>query len=104
VATFTPTNLAVHVCAHVFSNTHPVLLVVNEENDWQFLCGGLHPEGEIPSVVGVGHLTTRDPSLNECADLPPNFEAERSSLNDRWIRTPIERRPSNNRMERPREP
>lgn len=90
MAEFTPPYLAVYVCAHVFSNTRPVLLVVNEKGDWMFLCGELHPESEIPALVGVGHLTTRDPSLNECADLPQNFEAERSTVNDRWIRTPLD--------------
>jgi hypothetical protein len=103
MAEFTPTNLGVFVCAHILSNTRPVLLVVHDEYDWQFLCGETHPEGEIPSLVGVGHLTTRDPTLSECADLPQHFEAERSSLNDLWIRTPIEPRPSNNRMERTHE-
>jgi hypothetical protein len=88
VPAFAPTNLAVYVCCHIFSSARPVLLIVNDGGEWMFLCGGSdHAPDELPQVVGVGHLTDRDPSLNKCADLPMGFQAERASLAALWNRT-----------------
>jgi hypothetical protein len=39
--------------------------------------------------VGVGHLVDRDPSLNECAELPVGFEAERTSIGGTWEQAEI---------------
>jgi len=51
-----------------------------------FMCGGAdHGDNDI-RVVGVGHLVERDPTLNECADLPNGFEAERSTVGAPWLR------------------
>jgi len=77
------------ICSHVFDKARPILLVVHEGGDWQFMCGAA---GHAPSdghVVGVGHLIDRDPSLNECADLPNSFEAERSAVGAPWRRREI---------------
>jgi hypothetical protein len=76
------------ICSHIFDNTRPVLLVMNTDGDWQFLCGGIH-EGETPRVVGINHLLDRDPSLRSVLDLPNNWEAERESLWSPWQRRPI---------------
>ena len=84
---FGPDNLAVFICSHVFENEKPILLVCHEGGDWQFLCGGTHRTDEKPKVVGVGHLVERDPSLNEIADLPLDFEAERSEVGAQWVIT-----------------
>jgi hypothetical protein len=87
---FSPPNLAVYICRHVFEKSRPILLIVREGEDWQFMCGGSDHGGEGDcKVVGVGHLIDRDPTINECADLPDGFEAERKSVGKRWIRTPI---------------
>jgi hypothetical protein len=86
---FSKSNLACYICDHVFRNERPVLLVVYEDGDWSFLCGGDDHSGDWCNVVGIGHLVKRDPSLNDCADLPDNFEAERAAPGSAWIRTPI---------------
>lgn len=85
-------NLKTYVCTHVFDGTKPVLLVVHDKDgDWSFVCGEPHENSaEAYRVVGVGHLTFRDPTLNECADLPAGFEAERSAVGRQWMRTKID--------------
>jgi hypothetical protein len=52
-----------------------------------FMCGGADHEGKDVRVVGVGHLVASDPTLNDCADLPEGFEAERSAVGSPWLRT-----------------
>ena len=79
-----PANLGVYVCPHVFNDVRPVLYVCRADGDWQFLCGSGDHE-DAPHLVGVGHLTDRDPTLNELADLKPNWEAERDSVDEKWI-------------------
>jgi hypothetical protein len=87
---FSPPNLKSYVCSHVFAKARPVLLVANEDGDWSFTCGQAdHGGSEDYRVVGVGHVVERDPSLNECADLPSGFEAEREAVGKPWLRTPI---------------
>ena len=81
-------HLGVFICGHIFRDERPVLLVIHEtDGDWQLLCGGDHDVGETPHVVGVGHLLDRDPSLQELADLPLGWEAERESADASWQRT-----------------
>src|SRR5690348_6100470 len=87
---FVDNHLLVYCCDHVFRHERGVLYVSREDGDWQFLCGqGDHPRATEPVVVGVGHLVTVDPSLDELADLPSDWEAKRKSVNDRWIRTEL---------------
>lgn len=80
-----PETLA-YVCSHVFGRTRPVLLVARDDGDWQFLCGGTHEPDEVPRVVGMNHLTDDDPSILQVVDLPVNWEAERKSPRDEWVR------------------
>lgn len=88
---FVDHHLMVFCCEHVFRDERPVLYVCREDGDWQFLCGqGDHPASSEPVVVGVGHLVEKDPSLNQLANLPMNWEAERGSIGDAWIRTPLQ--------------
>lgn len=82
------TEITAYVCSHVFNDTHPVLLVSKADGDWQCLCGGGHDPEEVPHIVGLNHLLERDPSLRELADLSDEWQAERASVNDPWIRTP----------------
>ena len=79
-----PDNLGVYVCPHVFEDTRPILYACRADGDWQFLCGGDDHE-ENPHLVGVGHLTERDPTLNELADLKPEWEAEREEVGAKWV-------------------
>lgn len=89
----TARELAAYVCSHVFENTSPVLLVAREEGDWMFLCGGEHPPNERYRVVGVDHLSTRDPSLGEVLDLAEGSEAERRAVGAPWIRVRVDDSP-----------
>ena len=89
---FVAASLKTYVCTHVFDEAMPVLLVVHDKDgDWSFVCGGHHEDSaKAYRVVGVGHLTSRDSSLDQCADLPIGFEAERSAVSQQWIRTKID--------------
>jgi hypothetical protein len=78
-----------YVCVHVFDSSRPILLVSRSGGDWSFLCGADHEDtAENYRVVGSGHILDMDPSLNELADLAPNWEAERSSKSGDWVRRP----------------
>jgi hypothetical protein len=85
-------EIVAYVCSHIFSNTMPILLVSRAEGDWQCLCGQTHSKDEIPKVVGLNHLLERDPSLSQLRDLPVDWEAERASILDQWIRTELRSR------------
>ena len=85
---FEPRNLGVFVCSHVLKRERPILLVSHDDGDWQCLCGG-SDHGDDAHLVGVGHLIDDDPSLNECADLPGNWCAERDSPGATWRRSKL---------------
>ena len=78
-----------YVCLHIFDASRPVLLVVRSDRDWQFLCGAEHEDVAANyRIVGAGHIFDRDPTLKELGDLAENWEAERSSVRDAWVRKP----------------
>jgi len=79
-----PDNLGVFVCPHVFEDTRPILYVCRSGGDWQFLCGE-SDHGSDGHFVGVRHLTERDPTLNELADLKSDWEAERTAVGEEWV-------------------
>jgi len=84
---FSPTNLGVIVCSHVLEASRAILLVANDTDGWNFACGQRDHNGAKDfHVVGVGHLSSRDSSVNECADLPVGFIAERSAVSSPWKR------------------
>ncbi len=77
-------DFGVTVCDHVFTGQSPVLLVVrDEEISWQFLCGG-SLESDPCHHVGVGHLISRDSSLEIMADLAVGWYAKRNYQTDVW--------------------
>jgi hypothetical protein len=79
-----------YVCVHVLDWSRPVLLVSRSDGDWSFLCGAEHEDiAQNYRVVGRGHILDRDPTLSEMADLAPNWEAERTSINGAWVRRPL---------------
>jgi hypothetical protein len=82
-----PSEVVAYTCAHVFGERHPVLLVSRAGGDWQCLCGGYHAAREIPLMVVLDELLERDASLTQLLDLPDEWEAERASVNEAWIRT-----------------
>lgn len=77
-------DFGVVACDHVFRHESPVLLVVrDEEQSWQFLCGaGL--ENDQCRHVGVEHLLERDSSLETMASLAVGSYAERSAASEPW--------------------
>jgi len=80
--------LGVYCCQHVFERERQVLLVGHQEGDWQFVCGSTdHDYDDDLYHVSVGVLLDFDSSLNEIADLPDNWEAERQQVGDPWMRT-----------------
>lgn len=81
-----------YVCLHIFDGSRPVLLVSRANGDWCFLCGDVHEDiAANYRIIGKGHVLDRDPSLNELADLAADWEAERTSVSDTWLRRPIPR-------------
>lgn len=83
-------RLKAYVCIHIFENSRPILLVSRAEGDWCFLCGDVHEDDASNyRVVGIGHMFARDESLLLLTDLPPDWEAERETLEAPWIRTQI---------------
>src|SRR5262252_7016672 len=75
---FQQRKLGVICCGHVFRGERKVLLVGKLGGDWQFMVGGNdHFGSKDGHYVIVGVLLDSDPSLNEVADLPPGWEAER---------------------------
>jgi hypothetical protein len=85
MSAFAPETLGVFVCSHVFAQERPILLVVHDDNDWQFLCGGTHPNGEVPQYIGIDHLVQRDPTLEQVASIPNGGQAERASVEHSWV-------------------
>lgn len=81
-------HLGVYCCGHLFRRERQVLLVAREGDDWQFLCGGTdHNDPLEPYHVSVGFLINTDASLHEVADLPPDWEAERTHAAGSWMKT-----------------
>jgi hypothetical protein len=81
-------RLGVFCCGHVFRRQRRVKLVGRQDEDWQFLCGeNDHSDPNEPYHVSVGVLLDVDPTLNEVADLPAEWEAEREEFGSAWIRT-----------------
>jgi hypothetical protein len=85
-----PASRKSYLCLHVFKNERPVLLVDRRDGSWCFLCGDVHKlVASNFRVVGIGHLFDRDPTLLSLLDLPAEWEAERKSIEEDWVRTPV---------------
>lgn len=82
-------NLAVFTNKQHLEENKPILYVIHEEDgDWQFLTGDELSESDA-KVVALEQMVKRDPSLNELFNLERGEEAERSSLQAKWIRNKI---------------
>lgn len=82
-----PEDLGVFVCDNVRVKGMPVLYVsLDEEGDWQFLCGGQHDEGsgDGGALVCLRDVVAGDPTLNELAQLCPLSDAEREQVGAPW--------------------
>ncbi len=78
---FSP-DFGVYCCKHVLSKDRTVLVVIRDK-DWQFLCGE-SDDGDNCHLVGVGHLLSEDPSLEEMAELGDMTGAMRIHANAEW--------------------
>ena len=80
-------DYGVFICSHIFNDNLPVLEGIrDDEGNWQLFCGKDHDfENEEPHLIGIGHLTSQDESLNELTNLNKNEFAERKSQNHPWI-------------------
>jgi hypothetical protein len=87
-ASFQDHLLSVFCCGHVFRRERRVHLVGRPDLDWQFVCGGVdHSNPDDPYHVSIGALLEFDGTLDDLADLPVGWEAERSDIESPWIRT-----------------
>ena len=85
--TFDDLQLGVFCCGHVFRHERLTCLVYHGR-DWEFHCGGIdHPDRRDLHLVHVGALLSFDPTLNQLADLPRDWEAERRDIASAWIKT-----------------
>jgi len=72
------------MCDHVHSEGMPVLRVCHDrDGDWQFLCGGDHSDSR-PVIVCLGCALERNPDLEQIADLPLGWTAEREESLGPW--------------------
>ena len=79
-------NTAAFCCEHVFSSESPILYVTHDhDGDWQFLCGGVHPDDK-PRLVCLGCMVEKDATLWVLADMPIGWGADRSSKDAIWNR------------------
>ena len=79
--------MAVFTTAQVIYERQPILWVTHDEDDgaWQFHTGGPDTKADA-MMVGLGNITSIDPSLFELADLPPGWEAWRTAVGEPWHR------------------
>jgi hypothetical protein len=82
-------EIPAYLCSHVFDRECAVLLVIHDDGDWQFLCGGDHAAHELPKVVGLNHILEEDPTLNAVMELPERWEATRAAVGDLWKMRPF---------------
>lgn len=81
-----PKNTAVFTTKQVVEDDLSVLYVSHDsDGDWQFLCGTTNDPDDA-RVVGLGEIVAAFPSLQDLADLPMGWSAERDSDTDDWIR------------------
>jgi hypothetical protein len=75
-------------CSHVVEKKLPVLYVHKESNgDVQLLCGGVHKSVKTGRVINLGDLLDWDDTLNELADLPLGWIAQRDAPGKPWKRS-----------------
>jgi hypothetical protein len=84
-----PRNCAAITLRSIVFGGAPILHVTHDEDDhgWQFL-GWDDAREEDACVVSMQEVVERDPSVLEVADLPPGWQAYRTSDASPWSRKP----------------
>ena len=82
---------AAFICEHIFKNSRDVLCVVMRDGEPQFLCDQEDCILDVDHlhVVGAGHILDRDRTLLEIVDTPGDWQAERKTQKDPWIRSEL---------------
>ena len=77
---------ATFVCLHVFERQRAVKLAYREGGMLCFLCGESDHANEHEDfrIVGLGHLLSDDPSLEQIVELPEGGEIVREGRGARW--------------------
>lgn len=77
-------HAAVMTCRHIIAGAPIVFVSHDVEGDWQFLCEQeAHESGDL-LIVGLEHLTDRDPSINDVASMCTGHHAERANRTAPW--------------------
>jgi hypothetical protein len=77
-------NTAVMTCRHIIAGAPIVLVSHDVEGDWQFLCEQESHDSAHLLIVCLGHLTERDPSINDVASMCTGHHAERANRAAPW--------------------
>jgi hypothetical protein len=80
-------NTAAITLKRIVAGIAPILLVTHDSEDgcWQFLDGG-EISDEDASVVALREILNLDPTIEEVADLPFGWVAERTAVGTSWRR------------------
>lgn len=83
-------NVAVFTVADICDGRAPILRVCHDRKDgaWQFLTGGALPDESQWRLLSLKEIVKRDPSVKLLAELPLDWEATRTAVNERWITAP----------------
>ncbi|HEY6221000.1 MAG TPA: DUF4262 domain-containing protein, partial [Candidatus Eisenbacteria bacterium] len=83
-----PRNTGVFICQRVREGASILYVSHDDDGAWQFLCGGEHANaaGDPGSLECLECSVAGDPSLNDVADLPHGYSAERESPGASWTR------------------
>jgi hypothetical protein len=83
-----PPNVITITTRQVVKQHKPILVVVHEADKvaWQFLHGGPVKQKDA-MIVSLGAMLKLDPTLEQLADLPEEWQAEREAVGEPWKRS-----------------
>lgn len=80
-----PKNTICFTCEHVFEEGKDILYVSHDvDGDWQFMCGEINHEPENGKLICLEHAIKLDSTLNEIAEIPKGYIAERKNHGEKW--------------------
>lgn len=83
-----PENVVVVTTRKVLMDHKPILHVSHDEDDgvWQFHSGDQIEVAKDSLLVSLKSIVEYDTSINDLADLPLGWQADRKTINDLWVR------------------